>query len=173
MNKLVKLLLLVVSMFLIANLLRSMYSRKQNTIVGNIDNCIVTVPKVLKGICLVMSVIGLMIVLICLILTKKGINNISIGHINFALIFMLIGLIGSICAFNWKIVVHDEVITFYNVFSIKKEISVKDIESVSIQDKGEMLIKIKNNEVKKIDPLMEHYWEFYHILKNQEVYFDE
>ena len=86
---------------------------------------------------------------------------------------MLIGLIGSICAFNWKIVVHDEVITFYNVFSIKKEISVKDIESVSIQDKGEMLIKIKNNEVKKIDPLMEHYWEFYHILKNQEVYFDE
>ena len=98
-------------MFLIANLLRSMYSRKQNTIVGNIDNCIVTVPKVLKGICLIMSVIGLMIVLICLILKKKGINNIGIGHINFAIIFMLIGLIGSICAFNWKIVVHDEEIS--------------------------------------------------------------
>ncbi|WP_461816206.1 hypothetical protein [Faecalimonas sp.] len=114
MNKLVKLLLLVVSTFLIANLLRSMYSRKQNKMIGNIDNCIVTVPKILKCICLVMSVVGLTIVLICLILKKKG-----------------------------------------------------------IQDKGEMLIKTKNNEVKKIDPLMEHYWDFYYILKNQEIYFDE
>lgn len=173
MNIIVKLLLLVISMFIIARILVHSYSKKQNEVIRNIDNCIVSNPKILKGIFIVISVLGTLLLFICLFLKKKGVNIISMGHVYLSIVVMLIGIIGSICIFRWKIVVQGESIVFYHIFSCKTEVNMKEIDKVSIEENGRMLISVKGKVVKKIDPLVENYWEFYHVLKQQGVYFDE
>jgi len=139
------------------------------------ETYVMEVPSALSNACMVMFLIGLVAFIGFSILFYRQIGDVTIGHLNFAMIFALIGLLGFISCLRWKIVVHGNEITLYNVFKGKKTIYVEQIDQAVRGAKGQLEIYVSGKKVKTIDSLATNFETFYDMLENNgiEVEYDD
>ena len=74
-----------------------------------------------------------------------------------------------VCASKWKMVVQEDEIILYNIFTEKKTIEFTDIQEVYMGYKNELEIYVDGKKVKTVDYMITNYnrfcksWEKYEI----------
>lgn len=102
---------------------------------GNDSSYIMETPKIMKQVCLYIFGMGAVLLLLFTLLYIQKIGGVTRGHLNFAIVFSLIGLLSFVAASRWKVAVQEETITTYNVFTKKAVFNIHEIERVYLGKK--------------------------------------
>ncbi len=151
--------------FFILMLILSLWIQKTNRkevsgIKGDMTSYVMETPKLMKQAFGALIVIGAILFCGFFFLYLKRLGNVTIGHLNFAIVIVLIGTVSFIFSSNWKVVVQEEKMTLYSIFNHKKVIYISDINKVCVGKKGELEIYVSNIKIKTIDSLATNYDNF-------------
>lgn len=135
----------------------------------NVDNYIMEMPKIVKQVFGLMCFFGGILFCIFLFFYLKKAGNVTIGHLYIALSFMVMGVLMVVCASKWKMVVQEDEIILYNIFTEKKTIEFTDIQEVYMGYKNELEIYVDGKKVKTVDYMITNYNRFCKSLEKYEI----
>ena len=149
-----------VSMCLISILLE--YLNKRNHIRKNSTDdgsCyIVKIPAVLKYVYLIALGFGIFLFFFFLYFYLKGNPTVTIGHLNFSIVFASIGLAVAVWAERWRIIVANSQIEIHQFFHRVKKIDISEIEKVVSGKKQQLtLYAVNGKKLVTVDALSDNY----------------
>lgn len=86
-------------------------------------NYVVKMPTALKYTYLVMFGVGIFLFVVFLFFFLQGNPTVTVGHLNFAVIFASIGFVVTLWSERWRLVVNNEQLEIHRLFRRPQEIS--------------------------------------------------
>lgn len=156
------------SMCLISILLE--YLNKRNYIDKNPVNddnyYIVKIPAVLKYVYLIAFGFGIFLFFFFLYFYLNGNPTVTIGHLNFSIIFATIGLVVTVWTERWRIIVAGSNMEVHRLFHHTQKIIIFEIEKAVIGKKQQLtLYGVNEKKLITVDALSDNYGEHTHRLR--------
>lgn len=161
-----------VSMCLIRILLKYLNKRDNKSKNPNEDDCyyIVKIPAALKYVYLTAFGFGLFMFLFFLYFYLKGNPTVTIGHLNFSIIFASIGLAVAVWAERWRIIVKDNHLEIHRLFHYPQKIIISEIGKTVIEKKQQLTLYDANGKkLLTVDALSDNYERLLKTLKDYNV----
>lgn len=124
---------------------------------GTADNYMVITPSILKKVYMMMFAVGIILYGAFLILYLKKVAGVTKGHLRFAFVFAVIGLIVVAFACKWRLEVSGERMKMSPLLNKTIMVDVCELDKARIDSKGGLTIYYKGKKVMKVDPLCVNY----------------
>lgn len=161
-----------VSICLISLLLEYLNRRKHinSNLTGDGNYYILKIPSALKYVYLTMFGLGIFLFCVFLFFYRIGNPTVTIGHLNFSIIFATIGLAIAIWAERWRIVVDGKQMEIHRLFHRPKKILIPEIGKVMIGKKHQLtLYDASGKKLITVDILSDNYDKLLKTLKNNNI----
>lgn len=150
----------VVSMCIINILLE--YLNNRDNISKNPDqsdyNYVVKIPSALKYTYLTMFGVGIFLFVVFLFFFLQGNPTVTIGHLNFAVIFASIGFVVALWSERWRLVVDNEQLEIHRLFHRPRQFTISDISKIEIGKKHQIILYDWNGKkLLTVDVLSDNY----------------
>lgn len=171
MNNWSRNLLFLICMIIFSRVIHN-FDRKIENIDTNTTCYVMTVPRIIKQAFEAMFIMGILLFCGFLFLYLKKIGGVTKGHLNFAIVFTLIGVLAFGAASRWKIVVQEDCLAVFNIFS-RQTIHVSDISKVYVIKDKRLEIYVSDRKVKSIDSMATNYSAFCNTLERYGIVIEE
>lgn len=161
-----------VSMCLISFLLEYLNRRNDTSKnpIGDNSYYIVKIPSALKYVYLAMFGLGIFLFCVFSISYRIGNPTVTIGHLNFSIIFATIGLAVAIWAERWRIVVDGKQMEIHRLFHRPKKIMIPEIGKAMVGKKQKLVLYNKTGKkLITVDVLSDNYDKLLKTLKNNNI----
>lgn len=157
-----------VFMCLISILLEYLNRRNHisKTPIGETNYYVVKIPAVLKYVYFIAFVFGIFLFFFFLYFYLKGNPTVTIGHLNFSIIFASIGLAVAMWAERWRIIVKGNQLEIHRLFHWPKKIIISEIVKAVIGKKQQLTLYGENGKkLITVDALSDNYDKLLKTLK--------
>lgn len=142
-------------MSILGGVLNRLYTRDDKVIDSeqDDDNYVLRVPKVLKQVGFVMFAMGMLLFVIFFAFRLSGNLSATVGHLNFFLIFALIGLLVVLWSGAWRIKVNGESLEVRRFLRKTQRLTFSDIDRVKMTKKFQLVLYRGRKKVAIVDLL--------------------
>lgn len=134
------------------------------------DYYVVKIPAVLKYVYLIAFSFGIFLFFFFLYFYMNGNPTVSIGHLNFSIIFASIGLAVAVWAERCRIIVKGNQLEVHQLFHRPKKIIISEIGNAVIGKKQQLTLYDENGKkLITVDVLSDNYDRLLKTLKNYNI----
>ena len=121
-------------------------------------NYVVKMPTALKYTYLVMFGVGIFLFVVFLFFFLQGNPTVTVGHLNFAVIFASIGFVVTLWSERWRLVVNNEQLEIHRLFRRPRKFPLSDITKIEVGKKHQIILYGKSGKkLLTVDALSDNY----------------
>ena len=102
--------------------------------------------------------VGIFLFVVFLFFFLQGNPTVTIGHLNFAVIFASIGFVVALWSERWRLVVDNEQLEIHRLFHRPRQFTISDISKIEIGKKHQIILYDWNGKkLLTVDVLSDNY----------------
>ena len=165
MERLIRTFVFFIGMMILSKVMKGLYAKntrgaEEREEEVDINDYQLSVPPLVKQVFGAMFLFGIVLFGFFYWFYAKGEAGVTIGHLIFASVFSLIGLVVIFFAYQWRVYVQGDTITVRNIIGIKRTFLKRDIERIELNFKGTMEVYVSGKKVKEIGMVITNYGVF-------------